>query len=259
MYDKIYSIVQQIKEKRPLILNLTNDVTMDFIANGLLSLGASPLMSTSSNEMDDLLHLANAVVINLGTLNEQFITRCKHACDLANQLGKPLILDPVGAGASRYRTETCLQLLAEHRFTMLRGNASEVMALCKAQHSTKGVDSHNLTADAIEPAKRLSTDKQITIVISGATDAIINQTNVELCMRGSPLMPSITGTGCLLTAILSAFHSVHHDKNEAACAAVIFYGVCGEKAAKRAQGPGSFKVHFLDELAQHPNREDYEH
>src|SRR5438876_768146 len=141
MFEKIKNIVVKIKEKKPLILNITNDVTMDFIANGLLSLGASPVMSKAQQEIDDLLELANSVVINLGTLDEKFIALCEYVCGVANQLKKPIVLDPVGAGASHYRTNTGLNLIRNYGIAIIRGNASEIMSLSGVSMKTKGVDS----------------------------------------------------------------------------------------------------------------------
>jgi hydroxyethylthiazole kinase len=258
MYQPITNLVQQIKEQRPLILNLTNLVTMDFIANGLLSLGASPIMTNSNAEIDDLVQISNAVVINLGTLNEEFIFLSNKACIAATSLGKPLILDPVGAGASRYRTATCLDLLEQHQFSIIRGNASEIMALCGSQYTTKGVDANSSPEAAIEPAKQFSLENNIVIAISGQTDVIITGDQIAYCDRGSSLMPLITGSGCLLTAVISAFQSVHTNLFEATAAAITFYGVCGEIAAAKASGPGTFKIHFLDALSQLPQRGNYD-
>ncbi|KTD76598.1 hydroxyethylthiazole kinase [Legionella waltersii] len=256
MYQTITKLVQAIKEQRPLILNITNLVTMDFIANGLLSLGASPMMANSTTEMDDLVKISNSVVINLGTLHEEFIALCHKAGIAANGFGKPLILDPVGAGASHYRTATCLDLLEQHQFSIIRGNASEIMALCGSLDNTKGVDATISPELAIEQAKQFSLDKNIVIAISGKTDVIIAGNQMAICDRGSSLMPLITGSGCLLTAVIAAFHAVHTNLFEATAAAITFYGVCGETAAAKATGPGTFKIHFLDALSQLPQREN---
>ncbi|WP_131782902.1 hydroxyethylthiazole kinase [Legionella gresilensis] len=257
-YETVYMMVKRIKERKPLILNITNQVTIEFVANGLLSLGASPIMTMATVEIDALVHLADAVVINIGTLNDEFITLCDRACLVANELGKPIILDPVGAGASLYRTETCLHLLKHYHFSVIRGNASEVGALCNFNHTTKGVDTSITTAEVIKAAKYLSVDKQTVIVISGQTDAVMQDDQVTLLHRGSEVMPLITGSGCLLTAVIGAFQAAHDHPYIAACAAVMFYGICGELAARVAEGPGSFKVHFLDALAKFPGRGDYD-
>jgi hydroxyethylthiazole kinase len=258
MFNHISNMVRKIKEKRPLIVNITNHVTMELIANGLLSLGASPIMTTALPEIRDLIKIANGVVINIGTLNDEFINLCEEACAAANELGVPLTLDPVGAGASQYRTKACLNFLERYQFSIIRGNASEVMALCSSHHSTKGVDTNMITLEVIAPAKSFSLHHGIILAISGKTDVIVAGEQVQLLERGCALMPHVTGSGCLLTSVISAFQAVHRDYYAAACAAVTFYGVCGELAAAKASGPGSFKSYFLDALAKLPEQYDYE-
>ena len=174
MFEKIKTTVTKIKKINPLILNLTNYVTMDFVANGLLCLGASPIISQASPEIEDLLQIASALVINLGTLDDKFISLCEHACYIANQLKKPIILDPVGAGATRYRTDTCLNLISNYDIAIIRGNASEIMSLSDQQTKTKGVDSITSGELAIESAHRLSMKYGIATVISGKTDIILD-------------------------------------------------------------------------------------
>ncbi len=243
------NLLQKIKIVRPLILNVTNEVTMDFVANGLLSLGASPIMIKAKNEAEELIKLADGVVINIGTLCDESIELANQACKIATQLEKPLILDPVGAGASQYRTETCLTLIDNYQFAVIRGNASEIMALCDLNGTTKGVDASINGTEIIESAKYFSKNHDVVLAISGETDVIIQDQRVKLIHGGSKLMPLITGTGCLLTSVVCAFHAVEADRYLATYAAVNFYNACGEHAAIKASGPGSFRMHFLDALA----------
>ena len=257
MYQQINKILARIKDEKPLILNITNYVTMDFVANGLLSIGASPIMTQSFQEIDDLLIMANAVVINIGTLTEDFISLCKYVCLAANQLGIPITLDPVGAGASRYRTNACLSLLEQFNFSLVRGNASEIMSLSNTDHSTKGVDTTTTTYTAIESAQCLSSRFGAIFVISGSQDAVVDGDCIQLFDRGSPLMPMVTGSGCLLSAVLSVFDALHHHR-ETIAAGVVFYSICGEIAARNATGPGSFKPQFLDSLSSPLMSSDYE-
>ncbi|MDF1827491.1 MAG: hydroxyethylthiazole kinase [Legionellaceae bacterium] len=258
MYTQVEKRVIGIKEKNPLILNITNHVTMDFIANGLLSLGASPIMIQATEEVEDLLKIADGIVINIGTLNAEFVGLCEIVCRVANRLGKPLTLDPVGAGASAYRTKICLNFLEHFKFDIIRGNASEIMALSGIAQQTKGVDSRFLTQDAVGSGQYLATQYDAVVAISGKTDAVIDTNRKQLFEYGSPFMPRITGSGCLLSSVVSAFHAVDHHCFEAVAAAVVFYGVCGEIAAKKSSGPGTFKPHFLDALACMPERGHYE-
>ncbi len=248
MRDKINELVSKIRHENPLILNITNYVTMDFIANGLLSIGASPVMSKAPTEIADLMQYAKAVVINLGTLNEEFIDLCRHTMALANQFNKPIILDPVGAGASQYRTDVCRSFLHDYDIAIIRGNASEVMALVDSTQKTKGVDSTSETSAAIASAKILSKQYGAAIIISGKIDIIVDQDAVAECDRGSALMPTVTGTGCLLTAVIGAFHAIEPNRFEACKIGTLFYAICGENAEKHSNGPGTFRSAFLDAL-----------
>ncbi len=244
-----YEHVLKLKAASPLVLNLTNYVTMDFIANGLLCLGASPIMSEAIEEVEDLLKISQALVINLGTLNPTFMTRVEKACSIANQLNIPIILDPVGVGATAYRTETAAALLKQYQIAVLRGNASEIMALAGESVQTKGVDSLAESLDAEKAAHLLSNQNQCVVLISGATDVVVSDGQIAYISGGSEMMPKITGTGCLFTAVTAAFCAVMPDDlYQAAKTAATYYGECGAFAAKKATGPGHFKMHFLDAL-----------
>jgi hydroxyethylthiazole kinase len=258
MFDKIKKLNEAIKKIKPLVLNITNDVTMDLVANGLLSVGSSPVMSKAKPDVEDLLKIASVVVINLGTLNEEFNNLCEYTCDLANQLNKPIILDPVGSGATRYRTEMCKKLINNYQIAIVRGNAGEIMSLAGAAAAMRGVDSLSESLHAIEIAKQLNKQHKVAVVVSGKTDVIVDADRINQFNRGSAMMPMITGTGCLLSAIVAAFHAVEADRFIAASAATLFYSICGEIAADQAQGPGSFRAAFLDALSVVPNRGRYE-
>lgn len=243
-------ILSKIREQRPLILNITNDVTMDFIANGLLSLGASPIMSKAVSELEELIAIANAVVINIGTLDDDFINLSERACEVANRLDKPIVFDPVGAGASQYRTKACLNLLERFQIAVIRGNASEIMALSQDYRNTKGVDSSLSTTDAAQYGQAMSSQHDAVIAISGQTDIVVQGSRIERLERGSPMMPKVTGSGCLLTSVIAAFNAVHDDAFQASYDAIFYYGACGEAAAERASGPGTFKSLFIDALSR---------
>ncbi len=241
--------VSKLKAANPLVLNLTNYVSMDFVANGLLALGASPIMSESIEEVEDLLKISQALVINLGTLNDVFMARVKAACGYANQLNVPIILDPVGAGATAYRTKAASYLLSHYQIALVRGNGSEIMALAGEAQQTKGVDSLAESLDAESAAKTLSSQHQCVVTVSGATDVIVSGEHVTHVTEGSPMMPRVVGTGCLFTAVTASFCAVEpSDLYQAAQTAAWFYGQCGAVAAEQAAGPGTFKAHFLDAL-----------
>ncbi len=248
MIAKIQKHLKRIKQKKPIILNLTNHVTMDFVANGLLCLGASPIMSEDIHEVDALCALSDALVINPGTLNDAFMASAQQACGTAAALGRPIIFDPVGVGASALRTEFAQNMVNTHPITVIRGNAGEIMALNGSTIQSKGVDSEEQTDTAIQSGQNLAQKQNNSVVISGAVDVIISTTETLFCKHGAPIMPYVTGTGCLMTAVIGAFVATHDNVFEATQHAVFFYAWCGEYAAKKAQGPGSFKIHFLDAL-----------
>jgi len=257
MFDHINQIINRLKQGRPLVLNITNHVTMDFIANGLLCVGASPVMSHAKQDIEDLIKLASVVVINIGTLDDAFLSLCEQTCRLANALNKPIIFDPVGAGASVYRTSASQRLIEQFEIAIIRGNASEIMALSGRSLTTKGVDSVSSSQSAMESAQELTNTRETTVVISGEMDLIVEADNVVSLTCGSPLMPLVTGTGCLLSAVVGAFHAIEPNRVAAATAAVLFYGVCGEIAARQTCKPGSYKTAFLDALYSTPSRGDY--
>ena len=258
MIEQINALISRIRDEKPLILNITNAVTMDFIANGLLSLGASPIMSQAEEELDDLIRISSAVVINIGTLNESFIQLATRTMQIANQLDKPIIFDPVGAGASRYRTDTTMKLLCKNKVAIIRGNAGEILAIAGEAAATKGVDSIAKSDAVIDQAKKVSSEFSATILMSGKTDVVIENNQLELFDRGSDLMPTITGSGCLLTAVVAAFHAVEKNRFLAASTAAVFYGVCGEIAATCSSHPGSLKPVFIDALKQPYEKTCYE-
>lgn len=219
---------------------------MDFMANSLLALGALPLMSHTEEELLELITISHAIYLNLGTLDRSFITRCQQAIVLAKKLKKPIILDPVGAGASSLRTSTARLFMKDA--SIVRGNASEISALIEENVLTHGVESTRSTLSAIDSANQLARQLNNTIVISGKDDYITDGFRCETISYGSPLMPLVTGMGCTLTAVVAAFHAVQADAFDAAAAATTFFGFCGNQAEKMAYAPGSFRTHFIDAL-----------
>lgn len=246
MLDLLQTALTTLRAKNPLVLNLTNVVTMDFMANAQLAVGASPLMSVADEELEELIQIASAININIGTLNPEFITRCLKAAKLAQKYRKPIVLDPVGAGASKIRTEAALQLLPF--CTVLRGNASEILALANISHQTKGVDSAHTTKDAKDAAKMLAKQYSLVVVVSGAIDYLTEgQKDIEL-HTGSALMPRVVGMGCTLTAVIAAFAGSLTSAFDAATAATLYFGLCGTLAEKEANAPASFQQAFIDQL-----------
>lgn len=246
LYTQLKNAVDTIKVKKPLVLNLTNIVTMDMIANCLLAIGAAPIMSNDKNELEELIQLANAVVINIGTLNSEFIDLINAATKLTMQYNKQLIVDPVGAGASLIRTKRAYQLLSHA--TIVRGNASEILALSGILNRTLGVESVHSTAQAEPAARILSQQFNLVTIVSGEHDLICSQKNARYLHYGSTLMPSVTGMGCALTAVIAAFNSACADPFTAALLGTCYYTLCAEQAESIAQGPASFRSAFIDAL-----------
>jgi hydroxyethylthiazole kinase len=242
--------ISLIRRKRPLILNITNLVAMDFSANALLAIGASPIMAIDQNEIEDLVSAADAVVINMGTLNQDWLKTASLACTSAKECKKPIIFDPVGAGATNLRTETARSFLSLYEPDVVRGNSSEILALFTEVQTAKGVDA-GVNTDLVVPLIREQMRRRgSTFVISGATDHIVSPNATYFVKNGVPEMAQITAMGCVATCLIAAFHAVEPDSCLAALKAMAVMGICGEIAAAQSTGPGSLRVGFLDLLAQ---------
>lgn len=240
--------LKKIRATQPLVHNITNYVVMNFTANLLLAAGASPVMAHAENEVEEMVSYAKALVLNIGTLDDAWIASMLKAGKKATALGVPIILDPVGAGATKLRTETAQRILAETRVTLVRGNASEILALGGGTAKTKGVDSADSVAAAAERAVGLARELGVPVAITGAVDFITDGKRIVRVANGHPLMGGVTGTGCGATAIIGAFAGVDADPVSAAAAALAAYGLAGEHAADGAAGPGSFMIRFIDAL-----------
>lgn len=244
----LYAAIADVRAKSPLVHNITNYVVMNNSANALLAVGASPVMAHWVSEMEEMTSIAGALVLNIGTLDDAWIEGMLAAGKSAMRRGTPIILDPVGAGATSQRTEAAMKIIEECHPTIIRGNASEIMALVDAGVRSKGVDSSASSDDAVESARRLACETGAVVVISGETDYITNGKDVYTVVGGSPLMTSVTGMGCTSTALVGAFAAVQPDPMVAATAAMAVMSLAGERAAEYSRGNGSMQVNFLDEL-----------
>lgn len=244
----VWQDLNSIRHTAPLIHNITNYVVMNTTANALLALGASPVMAHATNEVEDMVKLATALVINIGTLSDDWVEAMGKAMHCAQQLNKPIVFDPVGVGATPYRTVTARKLISTATPTIIRGNASEIAAIATQQTTTKGVDSTQQSEAVIFTAQTLAQTYHCTVVISGAVDLIVSEKQVIRIENGHPLMAKVTGMGCTATAIIGAFSAVNPDSTIAAAHAMAVMGISGEIAAEKATGPGSLQVHFLDTL-----------
>jgi hydroxyethylthiazole kinase len=237
-----------LRKKRPLVHNIANYVSMDVAANALLAIGASPAMVHASEEVAEFAALSDAVVINIGTLSTPWVEAMALAARAARTKPIPWVLDPVGAGATGFRNRTVAALVDE-RPAVIRGNASEILAVAGAAGAKpKGVDSANTPEEAAAVADALAKRLSCTVVASGAIDLITDGKRTLRLANGDPMMTKVTALGCALSAIVGAFAAVERDPFVAASCAAAIYGVCGELAAKKAEGPGSFRVAFIDML-----------
>jgi hydroxyethylthiazole kinase len=244
----VWAAVERVRSQSPLVHNITNFVVMNNTANGLLALGAAPVMAHAEEEMADIVAIASALVINIGTLSKGWVPAMFLAAEHAAKRGLPIILDPVGAGASAYRTQTVLDLLKAVKPTIIRGNASEIMAIQGAGGATRGVDSSHGSGDALEAARALHAELGSVICISGAVDCIVGDRGIGMIRNGHPLMTRVTGLGCTASALCGALAAVTPDPWQAAAQTMAIMGVAGEIAADRAEGPGSLQLQFLDAL-----------
>ncbi len=239
---------EALRREAPLVHNITNYVAMNFCANALLAAGASPVMAHAADEVADMAAMAGALVINIGTLDAGWVESMLIAGKAKRQAGGTMVLDPVGAGATRYRTETAWRIIEACRPTIIRGNASEIMALVDADVRSKGVDSSCASDAAIDSARRLAQRTGAVVVVSGEVDYITDGQRVETLRNGSPMMPLVTAMGCTASSLVGAFAAINGDAFEASLHAMALMGVAGELAAAQSAGPGSLLTNFIDTL-----------
>ena len=253
------SIFENVKNTYPLIHNITNYVTVNDCANIVLACGASPIMADDADEVADITAICGGLNINIGTLNSRTIPSMLLAGKKANELNHPIVFDPVGAGASKLRTETALKLLDEINFTVIRGNISEIKTLAFGNGTTKGVDAdiadqiteENLS-ETVEFAQSFATKTRAVIAITGAIDIVSNDKKSYCIRNGHPMMSSITGTGCQLSAMIAAFVTANPNQPlEATVAAVCAMGLAGELAHNRLtplDGNSSYRNYIIDAI-----------
>ncbi|MFZ3510825.1 hydroxyethylthiazole kinase [Vibrio harveyi] len=247
LIEQITQALTAVRQQKPLVVNITNYVVMNNTANALLAIGASPIMAHSKQEMAEMMSFAGALVINIGTLDSVWTPRMSYAVEQANANGKIVVLDPVGCGASSLRTETSREIARLADKLIIRGNASEIIALAGEQAQSKGVDALDSSDTALGAANFLVTEYDASVVISGETDYIVTKGQTVQLNNGHEMMAYVTGMGCTLTALTGAFAAVGDDTGLAAAAVL---GVVGEIAAEQARGPGSLQMNLLDELYQ---------
>ena len=250
------NLFANVRAKSPLVHNITNYVTVNDCANIVLACGASPIMADDAAEVEDITSLCAGLNLNIGTLNSRTIPSMLLAGHTANRLGRPVVLDPVGAGASHLRTETALRLLREVKFTVIRGNISEIRTLAAGSGTTKGVDAD--TADKVTDetldktvafAKAFAARTGAVVAVTGAIDIVADGERAFCIRNGHPMMSAVTGTGCQLSALTAAFCAAH--PLEAAAAAVCAMGLAGETAhsrLSRLDGNATYRDYIIDAI-----------
>ncbi|AIE59919.1 Hydroxyethylthiazole kinase [Bacillus methanolicus MGA3] len=227
----------------------------NFTANGLLALGASPVMAYAHEEVADMAKIASALVLNMGTLDDKVVESIIIAGKSANENNVPVVFDPVGAGATPYRTESARRILQEVKVDVLRGNAAEIANVIGKEWSIKGVDSGEGKGDIVALAQQAAKELDCIVVITGKKDVITNGEKTYIVENGHPILTKVTGTGCLLSSVIGTFLAASEDPIYASAEALAFYGVAAELAAAKTaeQGPGSFQIEFLNQLANVSN------
>ena len=247
----LWQDVLAVRANAPLVHSITNFVVMNFNANVLLALGASPVMAHAREEVADMANIAGALVLNIGTLEPDWIAAMKIAHTRAHARGIPVVLDPVGAGATPYRNQSLSELIANAPPSIIRGNASEIMSVAGLATATKGVDSSVGSNQALNAAVDLAQKINGVVCVSGATDYVLDaQGRTAHLNNGHVWMTKVTGVGCSASAMISAFAAVQSDLWRATLAAMAYLGVVGELAYEQAQndGVGTYQMRLLDGL-----------
>lgn len=251
-YQRLF---EKVQNHHPLIHCITNYVTMNDVANMILAAGGSPIMAQEPKEAEEIAAMCDALVLNMGVLDEKKLEAMILAGRKANALGLPVILDPVGVGASKFRMQSVDTLLQEIKCSIIRGNASEIKVLCQRKGKEKGVDADpdDLidTASLLADAAALSQQIEAVVLVTGVIDYCINQREVYEIRNGHSMMTRITGSGCMLDGLLGVYAGANPDcLLDASVMAAGVLGFCGEQAAKKCQGTGSFRVGLIDEMSQ---------
>ncbi|MDO8552659.1 MAG: hydroxyethylthiazole kinase [bacterium] len=246
---KVAELLERVRATKPLLHHITNFVVMNDTANLSLHIGALPVMAHAKEEVEEMVTIANCLILNPGTLDVQWVQSMNIAGKKANALGIPVVLDPVGAGATSYRTTTNLDFLQNLRIAVLRGNQGEIGALAGAGGKVKGVESIGDVANIESVAAEFAKKYGAVVAITGKRDIIAGADSLYYVDNGHERMAEITGTGCMSTTMVGAFAGVEKDFCLASAAALACFGLAGEIAARTAAGPASFRVALLDAVA----------
>ena len=242
-------LLAAVRSGRPLVHHITNSVTINDCANITISAGAAPVMAEAPEEVAEMVAAAGALVLNIGTLSAAQVEAMLIAGRRANDLGIPVVLDPVGVGATRFRTETAQRLLDTLDIAVLKGNAGEIGVLAGTGGSVRGVDSGGVAGDPVETARGCARSTGTVVSMTGVIDVVTDGSRVFLVRNGNPAMDRLSGTGCMASSVTAAFIAVADDYAVASAAALAAFGLAGERAACGAHGPYTFRTALFDELA----------
>ncbi|HET7856310.1 MAG TPA: hydroxyethylthiazole kinase [Gaiellaceae bacterium] len=241
--------LRELRQRKPLIHQITNYVVMNETANATLALGALPVMAHAREEVEEMASVAGALVLNIGTLSQPWIEAMLLAAKEANAAGAPVVLDPVGAGATKFRTETAMRILAEADIAVVRGNAAEVATLAGREAEIRGVESIGAGESGAELAQAAARELGCVAAVTGPVDHVSDGGRSIAVANGHELLGTVSGTGCMATAVTGSFLAVAADRPlEAAAEALVAFGVAGEDAARAAKGPGTFHAALYDAL-----------
>lgn len=241
-------MLKLIRERKPLVHHITNWVTIYDCAQVTRAIGALPVMAHAKEEVKEMTSIASSLVLNIGTLTPDLVNSMILAGKQANSKKIPVVVDAVGAGATRLRTASALEILKKVRVDIVKGNAGEIATLTGVDAEVKGVESMGAAGDSMSIAKRFSNKRGFVAVITGKEDVVANGSELYRIRNGHELMGRVVGTGCMAASLIGAFAAVERDYAKAASAALACFGIAGELAAKKARGPGTFKERLYDEL-----------
>ncbi|HWQ74169.1 MAG TPA: hydroxyethylthiazole kinase [Syntrophomonas sp.] len=251
--EQVSALISEVRSKVPLVHQITNYVTVNDCANITLAVGASPIMADDISEAAEITSISSALVINIGTLNERTVASMLASGKRANELGIPVIFDPVGAGASKLRSDTTKTIMNQIKLAVLRGNLSEISFVAGLKATTRGVDASaaDLGNDAVAVAQEAARQLDCVVAVTGAEDVISDGRRTVIIQNGHKMLSRVTGTGCMATALVGAFAGATGDFLAAAAAGIASMGIAGEIAFEKAggKGTGSFRSAIIDAVS----------
>ena len=241
--------LKEVRAKKPLVHHITNWVTISECASITRAAGALPVMAHAADEVEEMVGISGALVLNIGTLTPELVEAMVRAGRKANEKGIPVVLDAVGAGATKLRTESARKILESVKISVIKGNAGEIATMAGAQAEVRGVESVSVVGNAADHARALAKLAGCAVAITGAVDIVTDVRRTFFVKNGHPRMGEVVGTGCMAASVIAAFCAVEKDATLAAAHALCFYGIAGEMAARDAKGPGSMKNNLFDSVA----------